>query len=52
MSVRKRKRIPSVLVDCRDCGEPFEVDSRTFDLAVELGGPMVCDDCRELGCPE
>jgi len=42
----KEKRVPSVLVDCRDCSTTFEVDSRSFDLAVERGGVFVCDECR------
>lgn len=50
MPVGKRKRVPSVLVDCRACGAPFEVDARTFDLAVETasGWPVTfaCPSCR------
>jgi len=43
----KRKRIPSVLVNCRDCGDEIEVDSRTFDLAIEVGpGWFLCNECR------
>lgn len=46
-SATKRKRIPSVLVDCRDCDAEIEVDARTFDLAVKRGpGWFLCDDCR------
>lgn len=44
----KRMRVPSVLVDCRDCDAVIEVDARTFDLAVERGpGTFLCDDCRD-----
>lgn len=44
----KRKRVPSVLVDCRDCDAAIEVDSRTFDLAVDRGdGTFLCDGCRD-----
>lgn len=42
----KRMRIPSVLVDCRDCSRTFEIDARTFDLAIERGsGSFLCGDC-------
>lgn len=49
MSVGKRKAVPSVLVDCRDCGDTFEVDQRTFDLAHEVSdGRFRCDDCFSI----
>lgn len=46
--VQKRKRVPSVIVDCRDCDEPFEITSRTFDLAHEVDPDpsFRCDECR------
>lgn len=43
----KRMRVPSVLVDCRDCDATIEIDARSFDLAIEVGpGWFLCDDCK------
>jgi len=42
----KQKRVSSVLVDCRDCGDGIEVTVRTFDLAIDVGpGWFLCNDC-------
>lgn len=46
----KEKRIPSTLVDCRDCGSEMEMGARTFDLAIDVGpGWFLCDECRTGG---
>lgn len=47
-TVRKRKSVPSVLVDCEDCGEPFEITARDFDLAhvVDPDPGFRCNDCQ------
>lgn len=46
-SVRKRKMVASVLVDCADCGEPFEITAQCFDLAQEVDSApsFRCDGC-------
>lgn len=49
MTVEKRMAVPSVLVDCRDCGEPFEITARTFNLAHEVDPSypsFICDGCK------
>lgn len=50
--MNKRKRVPSVLVDCHDCDDTFEIDARTFDLAVERStnhvARFLCGDCKEI----
>lgn len=52
MTAGERKRIPKVLVGCRDCGIPFYVDARTYDLANEVSdGRFRCDECFEGDSP-
>lgn len=47
-SSTKRMRVPSVLVDCCECSATFEVDARSFDLAVKVGdGRFRCDECKQ-----